>query len=94
MKMAGYSVFDRFFAFQINPSLKIVSLIFLFVITSLQECFVHLPASYIVNLVLRILASIFRCRISAEFIKFKPTEKNDGQRAHRSAYDREHNKAA
>lgn len=74
MKMAGYSVFDRLFAFQINPSLKIVSLIFLFVITSLQECFVRLPASYIVNLVLHKLASIFRCRISADSVKFKPTE--------------------
>lgn len=75
MKMAGYSVFDRFFAFQINPFLKIVSLIFLFVITSLPECFVHLPASYIVNLVLYMLASIFHLQ---NFRRFRQIQ-TDGE---------------
>lgn len=69
--MAGYGVFDRIFAFQINPFLKIVSLIFLFVITSLQECFVYLSVSYIVNLVLRILVSIFRLQNFRRFYQIQ-----------------------
>lgn len=73
--MADYGVFDRIFAFQINPFLKIVSLIFLFVITSLQECFVRLPASYIVNLVLYMLASIFHLQ---NFRRFRQIQ-TDGE---------------